>query len=174
MLPHGAATNLFAVLQCDLDAAVLGVERGVEALGEGGQVKHEALGLAGEGKAGLVGLLAFRCGLPSLALPVRGYALALVVDVVLGVEPGEFARELVDHDESAGTTALDEVGLLEQVVFRCAVTRGGLIGLGVVVGVVHDEHGGVHPLADIEVVVEFFVDDDVEPGQAHGGIGAGA
>ena len=113
VLPHGAATDFLDVLQCDLNAAVLSVERGAEALGEGGQVKHEALGLAGEGKAGLVGLLAFRCGLPSLALPVRGHALALVVDVVLGVEPGEFARELVDHDESVGATALDEVGLLE-------------------------------------------------------------
>ena len=174
MLPHGAAANLLAVLQRDLDAAVLGVECGVKALGEGRQVKHEALRLAGEGQAGLVGLLAFRCRLPHLALPVRSHALALVVDVVLGVEPGELAGKLVDHDEAAGTPAFDEVGLLEQVVFRGAVARSGLVGLGVIVGVVHDEHGGVHPLADIEVVVELLVDDDVEPGKAHCRVGAGA
>ena len=53
--------------------------------------------------------------------------------------------------------------------------RGLRIGNGAFpVLVFHNEHRGIHPFADVQVVVKALVDDDVDPAQAHSGVGAGA
>ena len=182
--------HLLAVLQRNLKAAFGRVQRRVQAVDERRGVGDEALALARQVQAVDLSLAAGGRGLPILALPVGQLAGAGAAGqaqiggggisdrgrhgLAVGLVIRQLAVQLVEHHERGVRAAFLDVGLLEQAVLLGAV-RGLGIGDGrLPILVLHHQHGGVHPFAHVQVVVEALVDDDVDPAQAHGGIGAGA
>ena len=183
VLPHRLHLHGAAVFERDLELAL---EGGVDGGIEGQKVGHPALRLAGQqvvlrGLAALARLL----GVVVLALPEA----ARVVDIafLVGVEPGERAVLVLDallfegfpvvvvHEELIRVAALFDVALLEQeglhVPVRAVGAHGGEAG-GLHV-LAHEERG-VRPFLGVQLVVELLLDDDVRPGQAQRGVGAGA
>ena len=166
VLPHRAHVHLGAVLERHLAAALFRVQRRPETVREGHVVQHEALGLTRGVQAGLIRLATFRGRLPVLPFPAGVGS--------RGVVPGQLAVLLVDDHEAAVGAALFQVGFLQNARDDVRRLLGGARGRGLEALLLHHQHGSVHPLAHVQIVVQLVLDDDLGPAVGHGAVGAGS